>query len=1344
MSEVPSHVAGYTIMRSLRLGVFGADYLGHSNEGLRLVKVLREGEGLAVSEEAYAALEADAQLLHYEAGAALSQDQRVLTAHTVQAAAFGVLVGGSPLQNECLETTREFDMDQKVASTLRGTTLVQKAQLLLQVAQVVERLHKAKQAFPYITPWNVILEADQARLVEVGLGFRPDDPKFDLARVPEDVLVYLAPEVQRALAEKTVVQVSPAADVYALAATARSILLNRVADPAAPAGAKDAAASRRELALKGGGLKLEPHQLFSRELEALLRSALSLDPARRPSAAQVAARLHELVQAGKVTYTPPPVWPTYAAIGAGVVAALLLVAMVIIGMRPPPDRVASRRAYAAASRLTDPVAREEALRAATVTGDDGVAKIIPEARRLLAITRYVRWARSQKDAPPTTPPATPQATTSPGGQGQDAPATPAPAGELVEILAALDRDVVAGHDDALAQTARFIAATLRRWELGGAAREAADKELDALARADVRPEALRDLAAAARALTATGQERQPTPDELARWSEAANSASADAGFLAQPYPAHGEADGYDSDPEVLDRPVAVGLDSAWLGRLIAGRIQALLGRHEDARSKFASARDVTTFATQAAYGLQLAATATRPEDLALARKLLEGATSRRGPFAEALLAQGRIELRQAYAAPAEQRAAGFARAVEALQGATGAPADTPGLDVAGAALALELEARFYEATSLATAPEQGDEALRKLDALQRRAQEALPAFLDAHGPDLSLARGLVRVNRGEPATADLLVVFKNSDVGQGRAELPALEPVPASRAAAMEKALQAIAADLLARAEALPDAPKREEVAAAEKAIADLTNLVALPEAKGALDLARVHLARAKVALGKFLTSDGTTAQTALETAKQAYQEALDLAKATNPEAWIAAIKGRVGVAFTQLQKLGASASLEQSLPVLRQAKKDLEDAGKGVPRAVQRLWDQFHPAQRLAVRTQYLDRVEAWTEERKQEWNTIDIASPRYPEDVAGQELATLQEALALFQVEGRYDVQDGPTRFRVASLLRYASLLDRARRLNPKVHEHATAALELCDTVDAQSEPRVEPLRERLNFTLGWVALNEGASLAGLVSDPKAFGYDALSRAAGARDFADLKARVASREGFTARSPDAVRAIASDIVATYESGPQAVPPDPKPGTEIRGARDIMSKMDFATRIDARNAGAFLVLARVQFSMGPEQYESAFRNAQRAYELAGAAGPQGLAVLVQASRLYCFARSQMPGSDEAVGGPEFRAIATRGRDAARELLTRDQGALNASYNYGPAYWVAKSFYVKGMQLRAQSKKPEAIAELEGAVRAYDEFERLIQGRDAPAESTQADFKREKANANNLLRVLRQ
>jgi hypothetical protein len=1338
MSEVPSHVAGYTIMRTLRVGVFGADYLGHSNEGLRLVKVLREGEGLAVPEEAYAALANDAQLLHFTAGAALSQDQRALTAHTLQAAAFGVLVGGSPLQNECLETAREFDMDQKVASTLRGTTLVQKAQLLVQVAQLLERLHKEKKSFPYVTPWNVLLEADQAKLGEVGLGFRPDDPKFDLSRVHEDVLVYLAPEVQRALAEKSVVQVSPAADVYALAATARSILLNRVADPAAPAGAKDAAPSRRDLTLRGGGLRLDAHQTYSRELEALLKAGLSLDPSRRPSAGDFARRLADLIQGGKVAYTPPPVWPMYAGIGAGVVAALLLIVMVVISFRPPPDRVAARQTYAAASRLTDLAAREEALQKATVTGDDGAAALIPEARRLLAVTRYVRWARSQKDDAAAPAPA-------PGGEQQ--PATPA--NQLEEVLAALERDVVTGHDDALAQATRFVVATLRRWELGGAAREGADKELDALAKADVRPEALRDLAAAARALTATGEERAPTQDELARWAEAAASASAETGFLAQAYPAHGEADGYEGDVEVAEKPVATSLDSAWLGRLLAGRVQSLLGRHEDARSKFASARDVTTFATSAAYGLELASTATKAEDLDLARKLLDAAAARRGPFAEALLALGRIELRRAHAAApdAADKAAGFAKAVDALQGATGKPADTPGLDVAKAALALELEARFYEATTLAATPEQKDEALRKLDALQKRAEEALPAALDTYGPDLSLARGLVRLHRGEPATTDFAVLFKGGQVAQGWAELPALDPAPPSRALARGKALEAVASEQLELAEALSASPKREEVAAAERAMEDVMKIASMPEAKEGFDMARVHLARAKVAVGKFLTSDGRTADDALAAAKQAFREARDLADVAKPEGaqrWLDAVKGAVSIAFTQLQKLGQSASVEQALPVLRQAKKDLEEAGKGVPRTVQRLWDAFHPEQQAAVRAQYLDRVEAWSEQRKQEWNTIDVANPRYPEDVATQELATLEETVKLFQADGRYDVQDEPTKFRVATLLRYMSMLDRAKRLNPKVYEHAMAALELCDTVDAQNEPRVEPLRERLNFTLGWVALNEGASLAGQVSDPKAFGYDVLARAAGARDFADLKSRVASREGFTPRSPDAVRAIASDIVATYESGPQAVPPDPKPGTEIRGARDIMSKMDFATRIDGRNAGAFLVLARVQFSMGPEQYEAAFRNAQRAYELAGAAGPQGLAVLVQASRLYCFARSQMPGSDEAVSGPEFRTIATRGRDAARDLFGRDQAAQNASYNYGPAYWVAKSFYVKGQQLRAQSKKQEAIAELESAVRAYDEFERLIQGHDAPAESTQSDFKREKANANNLLRVLRQ
>ncbi|MCO5168368.1 MAG: protein kinase [Planctomycetes bacterium] len=1319
-SEAPSHVAGYTVMRKLRVGVFGADYLGHSSEGLRLVKLLREGEGLAVPEEAYAALAGDAHLLHFEAGAALSQDQRVLTAHTLQAAAFGVLVGGSPLQNECLETTREFDTDQRVASTLRGTTLVQRVQLLLQVAKAVARLHEAGRTHPYVTPWNVVLDADQARLAEVGLGYRPDDPKFDAARVPEDVLVYLAPEVQRAIAQRTVVQVSPAADVYALAATARSVLLNHVADPAP---SKQPAAARRDLVLAGAGLRLDPHKAYSRELEALLKACLSPDPSRRPTAAQLAARLDELVRADRVAYTPPPVWPLYAGISAGVVAALLLVIFVVVPLlRGPADLVKARRAYAAATRQADLAAREEALKAATVTLGEGKVEVLPEARRLLAVTRYVRWARSQKDA-------------------AAAPAEGAP--DLAAVLAELEREVVTGHTDGLAQATRLVVATLRRWELGGPAREAADKALDELARADVRPEALRDLAAAARALTATGEERRPSPDELTRWAEAAASASADAGFLAQGYPAHAERDGYEADPEVQEKPVAVGLDSAWLGRLIAGRVQTLLGRHEDARSKLAAAHDVSTFATAAAYGLELAARATRPEDLALARKLLDAARARRGPFAEALLAQGRIELREAHAAG---QAAGYARAADAFQQATGVPADTPGLDVAKAALELELAARLHEAAALAATPEQADEALRRLDALARRIQDALPAALDTYGPDLGIARGVARANKGQPAAADLAALFKGGQVAQGFAELPPLDPPPVTRALGRAKAIQAITAENLARAEALSATPKREDVAAAERALDDVLRIAAMPEAKGALDMARVHLAHARVLIGKFLTSDGRAAEDALAAARKAYQDARDAADVATPEGaqrWLDALKGRLDIAARQLQKLGQAASIEQALPVLRQARKDLAEAAAGVPRPVQRLFEAFLPDQQRGLRLLQLEKVEAWAEQRRAEWNAIDVAAPRYPEDVATQELATLEETADLFRVDGRYEAQDHPLRFRLGTLLRWMSLLDRARRLNPKVYEHTRAALELTDPIDAHDEPRVEPLRERLNYLVGWVALNEGASLAGQLSDPKAFGYDALARAAGARDFNDLRARVASKDGFTARSPDAVRAIAADIVATYESGPQAVPPDPKPGTELRGAREIMQRMDFATRIDARNAGAFLILARVQFSMGPEQYEPAFRNAQRAYELAQAAGPQGLGTLVQASRLYCYARSQMPGSEEAIAGQELRAIATRGRDAARDLFQRDQAAQNASFNYGPAYWVAKSFYVKGQQLRAQNKTADAIAELDQAVRAYDEFERLVAGRDAPAEAAQADHVREKLNANNLLRVLR-
>lgn len=1317
--QVPSHVAGYTIMRTLRLGVFGADYLGHSNEGLRLLKVLREGEGLAIPEEAYAALKDDAQLLHFHTGQTLSQDQRVVTAHTVQAAAFGVLVGGSPLQNECLETTREFDMDQKVASTLRATTLVQKAQLLLQVAQVLERLHKEGKTFPYLTPWNVLLEADQPKLAEVGLGLRPDDPKFDAGRISEDVLVYLAPEVLRAVNEKSVVQVSPAADVYALAATARSVLLNRVADPAA---GPSPAASRREAVLKAAGLKLDAHQSFSRELEALLRAALSVDPTRRPAAAAFAAKLHELIQGGKIAYTPPPVWPIYAGIGSAVAVALIVFFTVILPIINPPGLLKARLAYAQATRTSDLAAREEALKTATLE-KDGATQPLPEAARLLAVTRFQRWARSQKD---------PAAGEKPGAPD---------AAALDAVLAGLEKDVVTGHDDALAHTARFIVAVLRRWEVGGEARKAADAELEALSKPEVRPEPLRDLAAAARALTATGAEKAVDKAQLEAWSESANNASLDAGFLGQEYTFH--PDDYAADGDIPEKPVGVSLDAAWLGRLIAGRLQGLLDRHLDARGKLSSARSVSIFATNAAYGLELAQRGTEAGDPALARQVLELATARRGPFAEGLLALGRIELRTAHDA---KSAEAYTKAVEVLQQATGAPADTPGADIAKQALTIALEARLYEAAALVVAGEPLDAAERKVADLLKAIDEAGAEAQDRLGPDARLARGVLKLKKNQPAQDDLSALFKAGAPGEW-AQLPDLRPEPATRLEARGKAIGAIAGEKLALCEALSAAPKREEVAAAEKAIEDVLRLVSTPEAKAAMDMARVHLARAKVLLGKYRTSDGRTAEEAMAQAQQAFADALDAADLKSPEGakrWFEAVKGKIASAYTVLDKLGQNPDVEKLLPLLRQAKKDLGAFAASVPRAIAREWDPFKAQQEKELRTQFLGRIEAWAETRKQDWSAIDIKAPKYPEEEATQEIAVLDECLGLFREDGRYDVEDAKDQLRVATLLRWLSLLERAKRLNPKVYEHSIAALELVERLDAQDEPRVEPLRDRLNFALGWLALNEGASLANVVNDAKAFGYDALARAAGARDFSDLKGKAGGRETFTPRMPEAVQAIAADIVATYEAGPLAVPADPKPGQEIKGARDVMSKMDFATKIDRQNPGAFLILARVQFSIGADQFEPAFRNAERAYQAAQAAGPAGLAVLVQASRLYCYARSQMPQSDEAVAGQEFRMIATRGRDAARDLFARDAGAQSASYHHGPAYWVAKSFYVKGQQLRGQNKKQEAIAELEQAVRAYDEFERGIQGRDAPAEAAAADFKREKANATNLLRVLRQ
>ena len=865
---VPSHVAGYTIMggKALRFGVFGRDYLGHSQEGLRLLKVLREGEGLVVSDEDYAAQKDDAALLTFEAAQAQGE-QRVLTHHTVQAAAFGVLVGGSPLQNEVIETTREFDEEQRCAGTLRATTLVQKVQLLKQVADALAALHEAGRQHPYITPWSVVLEGDRPRLVEVGLGFKPDDARFSRDAVPEDVLVFLAPEVVRAIREGTMVQASPAADVYALAATARAFLHNRVPDPA-PAGSPDA--PRREQALRGAGIDLRAHELYSRELEELLRRALSPDPQRRPGAKELALGLQRLVEEQRLEWQPVPTWPRYAAIGA--VAVVVLVGLLLV-IRPDPELVKAHRAYADATRLADPAQRKPLLEQALVEN-----ALLPEAQRLLALDAWLAWEKAPQQA------------------GKE---------QLEQVLQGLEAHLITGRTDELSRAARLVVGLLRRWEQAGPAREKGDQLLDGLTGDDE----LALLAKAVRQMTAAGP-AAAKDEELDKWAQAAASAALPAGPLQRAWLLHDEGQ---YPREEGDPPVGISLQAEWVGQLIGGVALAARRMQDNAQLKLQAARDAAPcFATKAALGLLLSEVASTPEVGTQARALLDEALQTRD-FAEARLALGRLMLAEAL-----RKGAGHREAVTALEAAAAGAPETPGADVASRARQIMAEAQLQEAAALAANPEQNEAALKRLDELLQ-AVEKEPQLYERYLPDLHIARGLVlgRMKQADKAAEDLLWLFKERDVAQGWAELPAIQPPPPTRqepALAVAPLFEA----LVARVEALAGTAKKEDLNALERAMAQARAVGSLPGAKN-LDQVRLLLAEVQGALAKVrLLPEGRQVDQALADAEAAARAALEQAGATTR--WLEALKAKLEIYKAMARRISPGVGIGQSLAPIKKA----------------------------------------------------------------------------------------------------------------------------------------------------------------------------------------------------------------------------------------------------------------------------------------------------------------------------------------------------------------------------------------------------------------------------------------
>jgi hypothetical protein len=467
---LPSQIAGTPIVSTLPLGVFGTGYIGTTPDGPAVLKVLAAGERLGD----LAGLNGDPATLAFEQdGEDLGQP--VLRLGGNRLAVAGCLVGGSRLQDAAIRAGEVLDPGQELARRLRNTDVSYRVKLLAGLAKAIEVSHGQGRSFSAITPWNVVLDDDRLKIIDGGIAFDPGAEEFDADLVHPDIRVYLAPEIDQALAGGGQVPESAAADVYGFAATARSMLENRI------------------LRAKNGRLVLHEAERYSEELERLFTRCLSTKPGSRPTMSDVRAELEK--RSGDAEWRTTATWPTVAATGMAIV---LLVATVLLYGKPESQSITAQRAFLAAAKISDLDARDAALEDAWVL-NKGHRTLIPAAARLRAVDDYLRWVR---------------------GTGEF---------ELARLLTQVEVEAVGEYDDDLSRTLRVVIGAIRRWEL-----ETEDDVLDGTHLLELpipaHQAALAALAEAARTLdpaTSTGKAE-------ARWLDGIEAAGGTEGSLQRP------------------------------------------------------------------------------------------------------------------------------------------------------------------------------------------------------------------------------------------------------------------------------------------------------------------------------------------------------------------------------------------------------------------------------------------------------------------------------------------------------------------------------------------------------------------------------------------------------------------------------------------------------------------------------------------------------------------------------------------------------------------------------------------------------------------------------------------
>ena len=238
-----------------------------------------------------------------------------------------------------------------------------------QLSRTLAMVHADGVVHGDVKPGNVLLgPGDRVTLTDFGVASPTRTRYRSEARGTPP---YLSPEQVRGR------PITPATDVYATGLLLLECLTGTRAFPGRP----EAAALAR---LQGGPLV---PSWVARDLAALVRDMTALDPAQRPEAAMVAARLEQRAPQ-RLGELPPPVtepvpvesarrwWLPVAAALVGVLAVLALTGPDARSVTPAPGPVPSAAPPAAASRPTAPRPTQAAVTSARAPATAQLAPVV--------------------------------------------------------------------------------------------------------------------------------------------------------------------------------------------------------------------------------------------------------------------------------------------------------------------------------------------------------------------------------------------------------------------------------------------------------------------------------------------------------------------------------------------------------------------------------------------------------------------------------------------------------------------------------------------------------------------------------------------------------------------------------------------------------------------------------------------------------------------------------------------------------------------------------------------------------------------------------------------------------